>query len=258
MQAEYAPIPALERAAQVLQVVLESPSGLPAKHIAAACPAVPKTSFYRLLSALVASGFLMFDAQRSVYCAGELFTRAYESQDQRLQVLLRVAQPHLEQLAQAARETVKLNVLSRDMCCVMRTVPGPQRIRITVDEGTNYPLHTGAAGKILLAAQGAGAVHRYFAGPVKRYTPHTLVTEQEFWQAMAVIEKQGYAVDPGEYIPEIGAVACPVYDAHGRVAAAVSIAYPNQLRGPAAVRQLAALLVAATAAISQEFQKEYI
>ena len=105
MQAEYAPIPALERAAQVLQVVLESPSGLPAKHIAAACPAVPKTSFYRLLSALVASGFLMFDAQRSVYCAGELFTRAYESQDQRLQVLLRVAQPHLEQLAQAVKES---------------------------------------------------------------------------------------------------------------------------------------------------------
>lgn len=85
------------------------------------------------------------------------------------------------------------------------TAIGSQSIKVVVDGGSVYPLHAGAASRLLLAAQGPQAIHRYFQREVRRYTPRTIVEEKAFLAEAARVQERGYAYDPGEFTPEISA-----------------------------------------------------
>ena len=252
MGESYTGVPALERAAQVLEQVLHAPAGLAAKELYRSC-GFPKASFYRLLQAMEQNGYLQQDPQSGRYFAGRLFRYAYRSRDEQLQQLRQAAQPGLERLAQHSGETAKLNVISGGSCYVLATAPGPQRIRITVDEGAAYPLHTGAAGKLLLAYAGEEAIRAYFGGKAaERYTPQTITDEARFLQIARGIRRQGFALDTGEFIEQIGAAACPVRLPDGQVAAALSIAYPNVLFHEVQIERLVSLWKGETARLEKE------
>ena len=246
--AQYAPVPALARATLVLKAVFES-GGLPAKELAHRCPC-PKTTFYRLLAELVHSGYLCEDEQTKLYTPGPLFEQGFVNREEQQARLKGLAGPVLEQLALQSGQTVKLNIACGRACCVAALALGPQKIRITVDEGTRYPLHTGAAGKLLLAYQGQAAIHNYFKIPPEPYTPLTVTDEARFQNIARDIRSQGYAFDAGEFIPQVGAVACPVRGAGGRVTAAVSIAYPQAIFRSERLPGLVALLRNATEGLS--------
>lgn len=256
MGQSYTGVPALERAAAVLEQVLRAPGGMAASELYHRCR-FPKASFYRLLQAMEKGGYLEQDPESGKYFAGRLFLCAYRTRDEGLQRLRRAAQPSLERLAQRSGETAKLNVLSGGACYVLATAPGPQRIRITVDEGAAYPLHTGAAGKLLLAYAGDEAIRAYFGGKAaERYTPQTITDETRFLQIARGIRQQGFALDTGEFIEQIGAAACPVRLPGGQVAAAVSIAYPNVLFHEVRIEQLVELLKTETGRLEKELEKE--
>ena len=142
LHTQYAPVPALSRAALVLKAVFEN-GGLPAKDIARRCPC-PKTTFYRLLAELVHSGYLYEDEQTKLYTPGPLFEQGFAGREEQQARMKELAAPVLERLAQQSGQTVKLNIACGRACCVAALALGPQKIRITVDEGTRYPLHTGA------------------------------------------------------------------------------------------------------------------
>ena len=118
MGESYTGVPALERAAQVLEQVLHAPAGLAAKELYRSC-GFPKASFYRLLQAMEQNGYLQQDPQSGRYFAGRLFRCAYRSRDEQLQQLRQAAQPGLERLAQHSGETAKLNVISGGSCYVL-------------------------------------------------------------------------------------------------------------------------------------------
>ena len=71
MGESYTGVPALERAAQVLEQVLHAPAGLAAKELYRSC-GFPKASFYRLLQAMEQNGYLQQDPQSGRYFAGRL------------------------------------------------------------------------------------------------------------------------------------------------------------------------------------------
>ena len=176
--AQYAPVPALARATLVLKAVFES-GGLPAKELAHRCPC-PKTTFYRLLAELVHSGYLCEDEQTKLYTPGPLFEQGFVNREEQQARLKELAGPVLEQLALQSGQTVKLNIACGRACCVAALALGPQKIRITVDEGTRYPLHTGAAGKLLLAYQGrrlSTIISKYRPSPIR---PSRLRTKRGF------------------------------------------------------------------------------
>lgn len=249
LHTQYAPVPALSRAALVLKAVFEN-GGLPAKDIARRCPC-PKTTFYRLLAELVHSGYLYEDEQTKLYTSGPLFEQGFAGREEQQARMKELAAPVLERLAQQSGQTVKLNIACGRACCVAALALGPQKIRITVDEGTRYPLHTGAAGKLLLAYQGQAAIHSYFETPPEQCTPLTITDETRFQNIARDIRRQGYAFDTGEFIPQVGAVACPVRGAGGRVIAAVSIAYPQAIFRSERLPELVALLHSATQELSE-------
>ena len=70
------------------------------------------------------------------------------------------------------------------------------------------------------------AIQRYYSQYGIRYTETTIMTVEDMKEELNRIRRSGYAVDNGEYMPEIRATAAPVQDAAGQIIAAVSVAYP--------------------------------
>ena len=103
LHTQYAPVPALSRAALVLKAVFEN-GGLPAKDIARRCPC-PKTTFYRLLAELVHSGYLYEDEQTKLYTPGPLFEQGFAGREEQQARLKELAGPCLLYTSPSPRDS---------------------------------------------------------------------------------------------------------------------------------------------------------
>ncbi len=222
----YVSIPIIDKASCIIDCLCENEMGLPARQLLQKTD-IPRTTFYRLLNSLVENGYLRFNNSNGLFFLGPKFTSASMAVDEKRQALKTIAMPLLHDLAEQVQDTAKLSVLSRYHCFVLGTAEGPKSIRISVDTGASFPLHAGAASKILMSSLEATEIHRYFSKPIEKYTPLTITNEQDMLAAIQELQRQGYATDEGEYIPEIGAVAYPVLDPSGDIIAAISVAFPT-------------------------------
>ncbi len=104
---------------------------------------------------------------------------------------------------------------------------------------------------MLLAFRTAGAIERYLAGPLERFTARTLADPDAVRERLREVRRRGYAWAIEEFDPGISSVAAPIADGSGEVVAAVHVHGPSY-RFPAAGSEadLAQLVVAAAARIA--------
>jgi IclR family pca regulon transcriptional regulator len=94
--------------------------------------------------------------------------------------------------------------------------------------GTRGHLHSTSLGKALLAFE-KDDVMREIVGRISlaRLTPATKVSRPALIKELASVRKQGYATSNGENLPRIFSVSAPIFDASGKVVAAMSGSYPK-------------------------------
>lgn len=242
MSGNYSPIPIIDRMSSVLEYVLSQRNGAPACALLRAMD-IPKTTLYRLLASMTQNEFLAYHPETGVYTLGAKFAETYISMDERVSWLREVAMPYLQFLANQVQETVKLSVLSGLQSYTISSVEGNRPMRISIDTGAIFPLHAGAAGKVLLASLSEQSIHRYYDLYGISYTDATITSVDEILKELETFRKQGYAIDRGEYMPEIRAVAAPILDPAGQTIAAISIAYPAAMQDHIDIPQLAAQII---------------
>ena len=94
--------------------------------------------------------------------------------------------------------------------------------------GNRIPAHTGANGKVLLAALNPVQLEQWLAAyPLMRFTTQTLTDRSLLQQQLAEVRQQGWAEALGEYEPGFGGLAVPVIDAQGEVVAALNAVETN-------------------------------
>ncbi|HLH23631.1 MAG TPA: IclR family transcriptional regulator [Chloroflexota bacterium] len=152
------------------------------------------------------------------------------------------ALPHMRALRDLAGETVILQVLAGQQHVCVAEIEGLHEVRRHVAIGQVFPVDRGTTAKIFRAFSPDAAAEAPAEAPSADGLPRTL----------AEVRAAGYAVGVEEREPGGSAMSAPVFDADGRVWAALTIAAPAQRFGPAAMRPLAAPLRAAAAAISRE------
>ncbi len=226
MSSNYTPIPIINRMASILNRVLASSCGVGTGELLRS-ESIPKTTLYRLLKSMVDNEFLLYLPESGVYTIGPKFTASYVALDERVSRLRDTAMPFLQQLADQVQETIKLTVLSGMQSYTVTSVEGSRPLRISIDTGAVFPLHAGASGKVLMSSLTRPAIERYYAQFGIRYTDTTIMSIEAMERELSQIRTCGYAVDNGEYMSEIKAVAAPVCDAARQIIAAVSITYPS-------------------------------
>lgn len=215
-------VQAVERAAALLSLVASASRPLGLADIAAAVD-LPKSTVHGLLATLRDIGWIEQDRPTGCYRVGRAMAglvRGLDSAD-----LRSAATPWMDAVAAQTGFEVHLTRLEGSEAVVVQHVyrpdNSPQRLRV----GERLPLHATASGKVLLAHARPGLLD--LATRPERFTRHTLVDEDEVDSELEQARTDGYAVEVGEYYPDVSSVAVPVRDALGDPVASLAVLGPR-------------------------------
>jgi len=235
---------AIDRAAQLLTLVLDSEQPLGVGDLAAAAE-LPKSTASRLVSSLERHGLVRRNGARGKVGPGPAILRfAHRGVVDRN--LVELAQAPLEALAQASGETVNL------------AVPGPAGVEHLAQVesrhflgtgqwvGRTVDFHTTAVGKVLVAF-GAAELP---PGRLRRVAPGTVVDRTALTAELERVRAERFATAADELETGLTALAAPVHGPTGDVIAALSISGPTLRLTPARVEELRPVLTTEARALS--------
>jgi DNA-binding IclR family transcriptional regulator len=215
-------IPAVERAIEILDVMCGMGDAPSIKELAQRLD-IPRSTVYRILNSFEAHG-LAVRATDGTWAPGPRLLR-YAQAVPRGVDLVTVAQPALDDLANALGATAKLSVLDGDAALVVATAESASTYSITTRVGRRFPLHAGAASKVLAAHLPDDRRRAWLEGPLARITDATITDPAVLGLMLDGIRALGVAIDRGEFVAGVGAIAAPVFDPAGVCVAAVSVPF---------------------------------
>lgn len=134
-----------------------------------------------------------------------------------------VAMPFMNDLYEATRQHVQLAVLDGNEAVIVERISAPGAVGLMSQVGGRLPLHASAVGKVLLAHADTEVFEKARADGLRRYTPHTLVTDGEVRTELAECRRTGIATVRAELTIGANSVATRILDRDGDVAGALSI-----------------------------------
>lgn len=252
---EKAPVPkqvrVLEKTLDILEQLKRDGNGQGLAEMARKVK-MPKATVYRILTTLEARGYLDREADGGYKISGKLFALQRDASPG--QNLLRAAPPIMERLAAECRETVNLGTLDGGEVVVIATAESPQSVRMASKVGNRRYVHTTGLGKVLLATMADPAVKRLVQMKgLPRMTPNSIGTRTALAAEIALIRKQGYAVDNQENEMEGRCVAIRI-EGTGEPGVALSVSGPVFRMDLKRVRATLPLLRRACAEIARELR----
>src|SRR5262245_57818209 len=184
-----------------------------------------KNNVFRLLATLESRGYIEQNRTTENYRLGIRCLQLGQSYVQHMG-LLRQARPIMTDLVRQVRETTYLAVLRRAAVVPVEVIEADRSVRIVSQLGEALPLHATAAGKAYLAFEAEDDLRTLLPDGLPRSTEKTIVDRQALMQQLRTVANSGYAVDMGEHLEDIRAVAAPVRDYARSVVGTLAVAAP--------------------------------
>ena len=184
-----------------------------------------KNNVFRLLATLESRGYIEQNRATENYRLGIRCLQLGQSYVQHMGVL-RQARPIMNELVRQVRETTYLAVLRRNAVVPVEVIEADRPVRIVSQLGEALPLHCTAAGKAYLAFEQEEDLRTLLPDGLTRFTDRTVTERQALLQQLRTVASTGYAVDVGEHLEDIRAVAVPVRDYARSVVGTLAIAAP--------------------------------
>ncbi|GAB4108149.1 MAG: IclR family transcriptional regulator [Acidobacteriota bacterium] len=217
------PVPSLERGLTALELLADSQEGLSISEMGRRM-GCPKSSMHLILQTLERRGYVQRSPDSGRFRLGPKLAGFSQSVPRSLD-LRRRARPFLLWLVQKTGLNAHLAVLERDEAVIADKVEAPGAAPLASWVGRRIEPHCTGVGKALLAFQPAEVIDRLLRpGRLTRHNPRTIVSVRALQQQLAEVRARGYAVDDQE--DEVGTrcIGAPIFDAGGRVVAALGAA----------------------------------
>ena len=219
-------VPNLERALFALEALADRPDGMTMSEVASAL-AIPRNSAFRILATLHSHQYLLRDEATGRFrLSGKLMGLGCRGTG--TEKLIELCSDLLQQLRDATGETALLGRLIGSSGVVLLQSPSKHPIKVQVEIGARFPLHTAAPSKAILAWLDEADL-RLAIADVKftRFTENTITSRKEFDLVLARCRKAGYAIDAGEEVLGITCIAAPVFDSLSKPIASIWITGPG-------------------------------
>lgn len=180
-----------------------------------------KSTVHRMLATLEEKGFIERDSATDRYHLGlkvwELSANLARTDDQ-----ASIWLPEMVRLRDQLGETVSIYVRDGSERVRILAVQSNQPVRRVAPVGLRFPLYAGASSKVLIAWSEPEEREKILAAP---YWPASIDREQYMQQLKEIVE-QGYATSFEERESGVAAIAAPIFDRAGTLAAALSVSGP--------------------------------
>jgi DNA-binding IclR family transcriptional regulator len=182
---------------------------------------LPLSTAHRLATELVAWGGL----ERCDGAGYRIGLRMWElgSLAPRGESLRDVALPVMQDLFEGTKENVHLAVRQETQALYIEKISGAAALPVKSRRGGRLPLHATGVGKVLLAHAPEQVRAELLAGPLERFTRHTIVEPGRLARVLEDVRATGIAVAYEELTVGSLSVAAPVRDATGSVVAALDV-----------------------------------
>lgn len=180
---------------------------------------IPKATTNRILNILVKLRYLNFEDRH--YTLGEKFY-FLSTRREKFGLIKNIALPYLEELSLKYKETFKISVLDDNKIRTIVRVESSDMHKIQVDENTVFPLHAGAASKLLICQLSYKKLDKFLFKNLPRYTDTTIVNREKLKEELILVNSKKISFDNGEHSSDIKAVAVPILDKENKIIAAIS------------------------------------
>lgn len=241
---------AVAKAISVLQSLRRIPEGGSARQLATVV-GLPRSTVQRILSTLADSGMVVQDPDDQRYRIGPQALLIGLGYRQGLD-LVTLARPHMVRVRDVLGETVGLSVRVGDSRVFIEEVQSRQQLRFASELGRQYPLWSGASGRILMLALDDTEVDDVLADEAYRESVFRTAAPDERRRLLERARTDDYAVARNETIENVSSVAVPVRNMDGTVIAALSISGPTHRLTEDRIEQARQVLSAAADALTAE------
>lgn len=219
---------------------------------------LPKSTVFRLLSTLEASGFIAQNLETGLYHLGveliPLANSVFIYSD-----LRRLARPHLRNLVTILEETASLSVLvDTEIIYLDQVVFSGYLIGRAGGTGQRLPFHATSAGKAIVASLPEEEMDRLLASPLPALTSATITDSDALRRQFAQVRAQGYATTFEELEEGLHSISTPIRNHSGAIIACISVSAPNYRLTRKRIKEISPIIIQFADQISQEtgYKKE--
>lgn len=180
---------------------------------------ISKATTNRLLHSLIMLNYLSFNGKE--YSLGEKF-KYFSSKFHDTTLLKNISLPFLEDLSLNFKETFKISVFEDNKIRVINKIESNDIQKISVPENAIFPLHAGAASKLLICQFSEKKLNSLLPNILPKYTQYTIESREELKKELFKINIKKIAFDNKEHCEAICAVAIPIFSSNNRIIAALS------------------------------------
>jgi len=135
-----------------------------------------------------------------------------------------VAQPHLEELSAKLNESSSISVLDGHHIVYVARVATKRIMTVAISVGTRFPAYAASMGRVLLADLSPDELEKYLAeATFEAFTERTVVDPEQLRNIISEVGTQGYSIVDQELEEGLRALAAPIRDSSGAVAAAINV-----------------------------------
>jgi IclR family KDG regulon transcriptional repressor len=246
------PVKSLEKALIVLELMMTKERDLSVTEIGKGV-GLGKGTVHRILNTLKARKFVQQDPASRKYSLG-VGTLNLVGSGKKDEILRKAIRGALINLGQRCKETVSAAVLEFGQIRYIVRHESEQILRVSIQEGTRFPAHCCATGKVLLSALTDEDVKRLFVSErgIKKCTPHSMDSLQGILETLHKVRKEKTAFDFEEALIGVHCMAAPIFNSKGDTVAAISISGPRDRVTRKKMREYQPLLIETARDISKE------
>ncbi len=248
-------VPIIVRTLRVLEFLSEQPKGCGATEVASALD-IPKNTAFRILTTLADHGYLARDNEGRTYrLERKLLNLGYAAIDEAS--LVEKSIDVLRNLRDLTGQSVFLAVRLEHQGVVIEQIPGLHPVKVMLQIGHRFPMHTSAPGKALLAYLPKTEQEELVKSlKYTVFTDRTIRNAKAMRRELSQVQQQGYAVDIAEEVEGLHCVSAPVLNHRGHALAAIWVGSLASIIPQTEFENLGAQVQEAALQISKRFGYE--
>ncbi|WP_019172532.1 IclR family transcriptional regulator domain-containing protein [Pseudaminobacter salicylatoxidans] len=164
------------------------------------------------------------------------------------------AEPFMRHTAAALQESCSATILSGDDVVYVARVTGPRIVNLELHVGSHLPAYCTAMGRVLLSGLEPSEVDAFLArNALLPKTDKTLTDPKRIAEAVATVQRDGYALVDEELEIGLRSIAVPLRDRSGAIVAAINVSTQSARHSVAEMERDFLPLLTQTAARIEDF-----